>query len=149
MFILLFSCRLETTVPDGLIQKEQMVSLLIDIHILESKINDIKVPYDSSRLLYNTLELDVFTKHGVTKELYDSSYKFYVMNVSLLDDVYATVVDSLNFMEKSSNLPRLFDPSGKSNPPVQTSASSPDKGVDTGDGLLRTDTTRVRPQIKR
>lgn len=85
-----------------------MTSILIDVHILESKVNDLKLPFDSSRLLYNTLEQDLFIKHGVSEEKYKLSYQFYVMNVDLLDEVYATVVDSLNFMEKSGRLPVLF-----------------------------------------
>lgn len=84
------------------------MGMLIDVHILESKINDLKLSFDSSRLVYNTLEQEIFKEHETTEEAYRKSYQFYTMNIALLDDVYAIIVDSLNFMEKSSNLPRLL-----------------------------------------
>ncbi|MEP2024657.1 MAG: DUF4296 domain-containing protein [Reichenbachiella sp.] len=94
-----FSCT--TSVEQKkLIPSSQMVELLIDIHILEARVDKLRINNDSSYTVYNTLEKEIFDKYGVTKSLYEDSYQYYLTNSKKLDHIYSIVVDSLNVIQK-------------------------------------------------
>ena len=75
--------------------------MLIDIHILESKIQNLRLKKDSSQLLFNSFEREVFKNNNVDKEVYLKSFEYYLNDVDAMEEIYEVVVDSLNFLEKS------------------------------------------------
>ena len=78
-----------------------MVDLMIEIHLLESKINYVSVkPVDSTQALYNHLESKLFDQLEITKEQYERSFNYYVDHPDELEKIYEVVVDSLQAMEK-------------------------------------------------
>ena len=78
-----------------------MVDLMIEIHLLESKINYVSVkPVDSKQELYNHLESKLFDQLEITKEQYERSFNYYVDHPDELEKIYEVVVDSLQAMEK-------------------------------------------------
>ncbi len=96
-----FSCSTKEKKPENLLSQPEMVSLLIDIHILESQVQLLRLPKDTSQLLFNTFEKEVFEKHNIDKEVYTRSFEYYLDNVKQMDKIYAAVIDSLNYREKS------------------------------------------------
>ena len=99
--IVVFSCGESENKPDKLLPKQKMVEMLIDIHILESEIQNLRLSKDSSQLLYNTFEREIFENSGVDKDLYRTSFAYYLEEVEDMEEIYEIVIDSLNFMEKS------------------------------------------------
>ncbi|SMD32503.1 protein of unknown function [Reichenbachiella faecimaris] len=94
-----FSCS-STVDQQPAIPSSQMVELLIDIHILEARVDKLRVTNDSAYAIYNTLESEIFKQYDVSKEYYEYSYQYYLTNPKLLDQIYGVVVDSLNLIQK-------------------------------------------------
>ena len=75
--------------------------MLIDIHILESEIQNLRIRKDSSQLIYNSLEREIFKNNNVDKGVYLKSFEYYLNDVEAMEKIYDVVIDSLNYMEKS------------------------------------------------
>lgn len=97
----LLACKSNSEKPENLLSKAQMVELLIDIHILEGKLDKLRIQRDSSTVLYNTFEREILKAHNIDKALYKSSYQYYLEEVNSMDEIYTAVVDSLNFLQTS------------------------------------------------
>ena len=95
----LIGCAPEQDKHHNFLSKEQMVSLLIDIHVLEGKVDRFHVKRDSTTLIFNTLEREIFNTHQIDYELYERSYKYYLEDVKGMDEIYMAVVDSLSLMQ--------------------------------------------------
>jgi hypothetical protein len=102
IFVLLLSaCIKEEKHPKQVLTKEQMVAVLVDIHIAEARANRVALrSYDSIQAYYKKLERDVFVKHKVDSASYRKSFTYYMDHMKHMDEIYAAVVDSLNVKEK-------------------------------------------------
>ena len=80
--------------PNGIISERKMTNLLVDINKATALIdlNPDKYYNDSLKLM---LKQSVFAKHGITKELYDSSMVWYAHNIEVYQDVCKRVVEKL------------------------------------------------------
>lgn len=94
-----FGCS-STVEKKQVIPSETMVELLTEIHILEAQVDKLRLTKDSSYLVYNTLEKEIFEKYKVNKKQYEDSYQFYLKQPERLDKIYSIVVDSLNVIQK-------------------------------------------------
>jgi hypothetical protein len=83
-----------------------MIAILTDIHLLEGKLKQISISPDSSAILYNAFEKQIFDRHGVTEAKYIESYSWYFNNLRAFEVVYGTVVDSLLVHQQTK---KLFD----------------------------------------
>lgn len=101
--LVVLSCGNSEDKPIDLLSKAKMVDILIDIHILESEIQTLRLSKDSSQLLFNTFEKGVFERHEVNKEVYKRSFEYYLEDVKEMERIYGVVIDSLNYREKSSD----------------------------------------------
>lgn len=101
LFLVALSCGNSKDKPENLLSKAKMVDILIDIHILESEIQSLRLSKDSSQLLFNTFERQVFNDHQVSKEVYKMSFEYYLEDVKEMERIYGVVIDSLNYREKS------------------------------------------------
>ena len=89
-----------TILRQDILPSETMVELLVDIHILEARVDKLRLTKDSAHAVYNTLELEIFEKNKVDKKEYEKSYQYYLSDPKTLDKIYAIVVDSLNVIQK-------------------------------------------------
>ena len=99
-FFLIASCKFNDD-SNIYVSKEIMISLLVDIHLLEEKISLLEYSNDSSKYLYNVMEKDLFLKYNITEEDYRKSYSYYFFNPKELDEIYDGVIDSLNLYNQS------------------------------------------------
>ena len=90
--------------PPNVLTRDQMVRVLIDVHILEAKVKKLYLPRDSSKLIYNHYEKMLFDEMGITKEQYTESMSFYVDDIETMKAIYDQVVDSLLSRQKSNNI---------------------------------------------
>ena len=96
----LASCRPETEKPPAdLLGKEEMVSALIRIHLLESDLEFKHLPQDSADAIFKREEKKLLQKLKIDEKRFRSSYDFYLKHPEYLDVIYATVVDSLSLRE--------------------------------------------------
>ena len=81
--------------PKGLLDKDQMVSIMVDIHLVEGIASSLPIPYDSSQKVYPYLEQQVFEKHGVPDSIYLQSLQYYLRDASIMEELYSRTIDSL------------------------------------------------------
>lgn len=100
LIFLSFSCDKKQATPKGVLPKEKMVSIFIDMHITESKISALNLKRDSSKVLFSHYEQEVLAKHNVTENKYLDSYAYYIENINELESIYDAVIDSLSLRER-------------------------------------------------
>lgn len=105
--------------PDDLIEREKLVKVLADVHLLEAGLgmrspvtaprplrpSDIKnsnqpvspipTPGSTPQLAY----YDIFKQHGVTWKQYESSMNWYAAQPDVLDEIYEQVVEELSALQ--------------------------------------------------
>ena len=88
-----------TKLPPNLLDKQQMVSFLIDLHLAEAKMSYIEVrKTDSLEIVFRHYERYLMDQHGFTDSVYLQSYAYYLDHMELMDEIYDDVVDSLSVM---------------------------------------------------
>lgn len=96
-------------VPETVIKKETMVSILCDLTLFESargmnllnKIDTMRkldLPPDVAKF-----QEAIFTKYGITKLQYDSSFNFYSQNPTLLKEIYEESLNQLSQAQEAVN----------------------------------------------
>lgn len=94
------SCERKEFTPEGVIPKDKMISIFIDMHIMESQISTLNLKRDSSKILFKHYEQKVFEKHNVQDSIYHHSYNYYLYNVNDMEKIYDAVIDSLSLHER-------------------------------------------------
>lgn len=90
--MLLVACQIKT--PDDIIQPDEMESLLYDYHIVQAMGKEVGDAEDYQVKLYFEY---VFKKHGVTKELFDSSMVWYARHPSYMMQMYANLQEQFDY----------------------------------------------------
>lgn len=96
--ILFYSCSLkqkEINIPVNVISQDSMVQILVDVHIQESMMN--RYNQEGRLMKLNPVKQYqlIFEKYNITKERYDTSFRFYLDNPSLMNKIYENVVIEL------------------------------------------------------
>lgn len=94
MIVILTSC-FKGEYPDNILSQDEMVSILIEVHLLEAKIQKLYLKEDSSKVLYDHYEDMLFDDLEVDRERYNNSMIYYVDNGYEMGKIYDRVVDSL------------------------------------------------------
>ena len=93
------SCKREEKIPEGIMSQEQMVSVLIDIHIAQSAIQNLRLGTDSAAYLFKVFERQSLSEHGTKDTAFYKSYSWYLDNPEKMFEIYAAVVDTLSLRE--------------------------------------------------
>jgi hypothetical protein len=103
--LLLVSCvESKKEIPVGVISKDTMARVLINVHLAEAKVSIKNLPPDSSLIYYQILRENIYKKFGINQEKFDKSMSYYTNNVKELDQIYEVVVDSLGLQESKGKL---------------------------------------------
>lgn len=109
--------------PADLLPKERMVLLLADLHLLEARVENSRLPPDSSRALYLTQQKDLLWKRAVSDSAFQRSYRYYGIHGKDLDDIYGAVIDTLGRREaKLKTLPTVSPPTPAPTPAAPAKA---------------------------
>ncbi len=78
-----------------------MVELLVDIHLAESalRVGNIQHVSVADSIYQKSQFAEVFNKHEVKPDDFRKSMEYYTERVSLLDEIYTSVIDRLTEME--------------------------------------------------
>jgi hypothetical protein len=85
--------------PKEVLNKHQMASMLIEMYIRESQINELGVRPDSANILHQLMLNKILEKKNISEDVYIKSYDYYIANLKKFDEVYAIVIDSLKLRE--------------------------------------------------
>ncbi|MEM9671194.1 MAG: DUF4296 domain-containing protein [Bacteroidota bacterium] len=94
--------------PADLLSKDQMVSILIDLHLAEAKMSYTgSRKADSIEIIFRNYERAIFDEHSITDSTYFRSYEYYLEHMDQMERIYTAVVDSfsvMNSLEKAKDL---------------------------------------------
>ncbi len=102
--LLLFACsRPEVKVPEDVIPREKMISVMVDIHLEEAafqlrNFNDGRTPIIDAHGRYRY----VFNKHKITEDQFRKSFAFYNRQPAYFHDMYADIITRLSEAQAES-----------------------------------------------
>lgn len=97
LLILLFcACSQTQKKPEGLIPRDQMASILTDIHIAEAAATYKTIAGDSLVKFVLAQDEHIFLKHRTTKTEFMKSYRFYADDPKVLNEIYAEVINEIS-----------------------------------------------------
>lgn len=103
----------KTELPTGLLTHGEMVRVLIDIHLLEAKVQKLYLPRDSAEMVFKYFETRLLQQSNVTDSVYNASMAFYTQEIDQLKKIYDEVVDSLLSRQASKDIRLSVDSTGR------------------------------------
>ena len=97
--ILLIGCKDKNELPEGIMTKQEMFPLMLDIYIAEEKLTTLNIIRDTLTSIYETYEGILFEKHNTDHETYKRSLAYYYENPKDLEVIYENILDSLTISE--------------------------------------------------
>jgi hypothetical protein len=103
--LFLSSCKQEDQAksPKDLISEDKMVSIMVDMHIVETASNLKVFPPDSAQQMYHDYFESIYLTHGVTKSGFDSSLYYYATQTDQMNVIYDRILENLSEMESQVN----------------------------------------------
>ena len=97
----LFGCQRfdDAPPPQPLMPREQLVSVLADLHLLEARVEGSRLSPDSARALYLQQQKEVFWRREINDSLFQRSFRYYASHGKDLDDIYGIVLDTLSMRQ--------------------------------------------------
>ncbi|MCC6690094.1 MAG: DUF4296 domain-containing protein [Bacteroidia bacterium] len=92
----------EIQIPENVLSKDSMASLLTDIHLLEAVV-DLNLSPSGVAAIQPDKYYPVFAKHHTTRTQYDSSLAYYSANIALLNSIYDEVIANLSRKQAELN----------------------------------------------
>ena len=112
----LLSCGDEENVkvPKDLLPPAKLTSILADIHLAESRVEQMRVSPDTANVVFKRLQTEIFNKHKVSEKEFSKTYDFYLNHISELDKIYEGLVDTLGMREIKISSTSPADTTGSS-----------------------------------
>lgn len=98
---MLFSCQPtpSNTTPDYVLSEDKMVSVMVDMHLVETAANLKVFPPDSAQQMYSDRFASIFLTHQTTQAKYDSSLWYYATQTDRMNVIYDLVLEQLSELE--------------------------------------------------
>lgn len=93
-----FSCKQEKA-PNGIIEKNKMVNVLVDMQITDAYLNQI-TNVDTMLMQAKSRYTYVFKKHHIDSIKFSRSLNYYSLRSVELNKMYQTVIDSLGLIKE-------------------------------------------------
>ncbi len=94
LFILFIGCASpEVKIPQNVLTPEQMMPIMVDIHVIEGARNGAIMLGDTNGI--EDYYAKVYEKHGITEVQFKSSFAFFSDNPTIFIPIYEEVLDSL------------------------------------------------------
>jgi hypothetical protein len=101
----LLSCDSQESPPSDLLSEEKMADILADIHVAEARVTNMQLrSLDSSVLVFEQMQEQIWKKHQVDTSLYRKSYTFYTSHPTYLTEIYDKVEKKLEEREKKKSI---------------------------------------------
>jgi hypothetical protein len=121
VLLLMFSCQdgnnLLNTRPSGVLSKEKMTDLFVEINLAESSLRVGTPPHNQTAdsIYQKSQLLKVFEKYEVTPEDFTKSLTYYSEHVLELNEIYLEVINRLTSMGANleGNKSKKITPAGK------------------------------------
>ena len=84
-------------IPEGIMEKEDMIPLIVDLQILESHFQRQFGRVDLFKAALDSSSEQILTDHGVDRSTYEQSLNYYAQNPDTLYLIYEAALDTVNF----------------------------------------------------
>ena len=121
--LFLASCGTKESIPSDMVPKEKMINILLDVHIMESKIESVRFgSRDSMQVAYLKTQKEILKKYKVDSATYYKSYDYYFERMGHMKEIYEKVAakakELMDKHTKSDSIKKAQGPK-KPNVPVQ------------------------------
>lgn len=99
LVLITFSCNTKNKTPDYVIPHEDMVNIIVDMHITDGLMNVNKVRRNLVKKDSLNYYDAVFKSYGYTRTGFDTSIYYYSNNISEYDKIYEEVLNKLSEMQ--------------------------------------------------
>lgn len=79
---------------------EQIAVFLKDLYMLETKMDELRLTKDSTKIIFAYYENKLYEKHNMTDSLYRESFKYFMDDIKGLTKIYEIMADSLSLEER-------------------------------------------------
>lgn len=93
------SCAQEDSLPREMLSEKKMVSVMVDVQLLEAMLPEKKASDDSLAVFIRTNYEHLFAKHGIQKEQFERTFAYYEQHPEKMDAMMTKVVDELSKAE--------------------------------------------------
>ncbi|MDA3778704.1 MAG: DUF4296 domain-containing protein [Bacteroidales bacterium] len=98
-FVLLLGCTNSNKVPEYVIPKDDFISIIVDMHLLDGMMNESKIRQDLVANDNMNYYAEIFANYGYTRNDLDTSIYFYSLEINRYDKIYIEVLNRLNKMD--------------------------------------------------
>jgi hypothetical protein len=91
--------------PKQVLGEGEMISFLIDLHIAEAAVQNLRLKVDSSKVVFEVENRYLLQKHNITDSVFLNSYNYYLAHPKQLEIIYSAVVDSISLRQSLLNKP--------------------------------------------
>lgn len=103
----LVQCK-EGNKPAGLLNKDEMVNLLVELYLAEAKVTVAAIPRDSAFTLFRPYDESFTASRGIADSTLKMSYNYYFQRPEELEKILDAVIDTLNLREqRATDKPKL------------------------------------------
>jgi len=85
--------------PEMVMGEEEMINYLIDLHLAEASIQNIRLQSDSAKIVFAAKEKFLFKTHNITDSIFVLSYNYYLQRPIKLEEIYGAVIDSISLRQ--------------------------------------------------
>lgn len=103
--LVLCACSSETVeeTPSGILEKEELIPLIVDLQVLESHFQRTFGRVDVIRNALDSSSVEVFEEHGTTKIAFENSLDYYSTFPDTLYTIYEAALDTINYRLNAVN----------------------------------------------
>jgi hypothetical protein len=84
--------------PADLIAQEKFVDVMVDVRLLEGAYSARVAKPDTIKPYMNAYYNNLFTKHGISKEQFKTSYAYYLQQENTMVNIEDAVIEKLNVL---------------------------------------------------
>lgn len=102
------SCQKEK-LPAGVLTKEELSALMVNIYLAEARLSVALVPRDSADKLFKPFQAKLLKGKGLSDSSMNLTYQYYVSHPKELEQIYDSVIDTLALREQRSKPPETVN----------------------------------------
>ncbi|MHC1708284.1 MAG: DUF4296 domain-containing protein [Bacteroidales bacterium] len=100
MLCIFFSCSSEPKIPEGVLEKEKMIEVMVDFQITEASVLYQQNHQKDIKFYTNYYYENVLKKHGISRDDFRKSIDYYKSYPEELDNMYGEVLSRLSGLQE-------------------------------------------------
>jgi hypothetical protein len=104
VLLILTACNTDK-VPQGVIDKPQMISLLTDMHIIDGTLYNVPQDRDSLYKYGHAKYIALFKRHKTNDKVFRKSFEYYTTQPELIQDMYTQI--EANIKAKTDSITKV------------------------------------------